>query len=239
MILLLPGLHKTGTTTMWEGLDKHPQVECSLQKEPSVNFSSIPDYDEDDYYMNWFFKDKTRVIFDATGYHGYEYFLPKIKKFKKIDEIKILFPLRSLVQLWISLIYQHYVVRLFTYELNFGSKNLEDHIEQLILKEDIYSNCLKSLESHVGKENILVFDLENIVNVQNGIYKFLGIDEVKLPFVKENETSMDLDRMTWIQTKYYIKIKSAVNRQKSVLNKKYRSVRKEIKRNFQFLEEVS
>lgn len=240
MILLFPGMHKTGTTCLWTTLQKHPEIECSFEKEPVVNFwKNSSRYEEEDYYKNWLFKEETKVIFDGSGTDAYFNKLSMLNNFERIDSIKLLFTIRGLAETLVSYIYFFYwIYKKYKEENLYYNDHLIDlepeYIEYIIKNKYFFYSRLKYLEPIIGNENICVVNTLHLNENQKDIYKFLSVDETPiLDFQIQNKTN--IEDMNFSQSKIYFRIFRIVNKFRKELQQKEKEELKKIQKEFNFL----
>jgi len=180
--LLNIGPAKNGTTSVFNFLGKHPEIELSITKEPLMEGYSMERPDE--YYSLW--RRDNKVWLDGTpGFFtkAATRFSIETAKSLKFDEIKLIYLIRPHFKYFISTM------------INMGTK-----IVMLLPEHYLYSNVLERTAKRLGKENIFVIRLDKVEEKQSEIWKFLNVDDdvykYKLPV--ENESFIK-DEMAYIK----------------------------------------
>ena len=180
--LLFLGYSRTGTQSTWRFLGEHPQIYASRIKEPLGDGGVIT---EMGYLTNWIGQLKemrNNVFLDATPMWWRKREVEKIIKMSRFDQIKSLFVIRD----YYSLIRSRLLHQLFILFKNTKDENSQYYfretghlkkgkIFELIDKGIIYG--LHHVDHLLGRENILIVNLDEIEQKQNKIYQFLGVDD--------------------------------------------------------------
>lgn len=176
--LLLLGFPRTGTTTLWTFLNKHPKILSTKEKEPLQLYQNI-NLGEKQYLKHWS-KEKIEygdVLVDGTPM--WWIMQPELFKTISFNKVCCLFSIRRPYINWYrSFLYLNYylaVEKAFTN--NFIDKN--GYINLSVLKQSIklgFRHELTRIENIIGNENILVIDFDQLESQQKIIYDFLGVD---------------------------------------------------------------
>ncbi len=206
--LYIPGAGKSGTTTLHELLNQHPEICMSAVKEPHYwtrpQFDHYSQKDHDD-YLNLFNSCSGSKILgeSSTGYMAFPSFIERIKKTYD-DAPYFIFILRNPI----DRCYSH-----FWWLKGIGSENLQlqdavnhdKHIEPLhttglpegnykqYYQFGLYHKWLKKFYSHFPHQNIKIITFEQLktdpLGTINDCLKFLSLKELTTILeVSENKT---------------------------------------------------
>lgn len=163
MDLIIPGLARTGTKSLWRFFKTHHQIAASINKEP------LRLYELDENYCDRFdITEQSKYLFDGTPELTNTGIIDELKNHKDIDNIyQIWFdkdPLKRLKSLLKRLI------TLTTAEMNtvpkqFFSQDMDFQLERA--------------QELLGKENVFVGKIDTI-NIERHIETFLGIDNTNI-----------------------------------------------------------
>lgn len=202
--LFIPGAAKSGTSSLHELLDKHPDICMSTIKEPNywdnyhINQINIKKKEE---YSNLFYN-KTALVFgeSTTSYMYYPEFIINVEKNYKIPP-KFIFILRNPI----DRCYSHYW---WMYGLGLEKRPFDQAVEIDINRNlkrynyypnyyynfGLYGKWLTPFYENFPNKNIKIITLENLkhnrLNTINECYSFLGLSSLdKLPEVILNKTN--------------------------------------------------
>jgi len=178
--LLNIGPAKNGTTSVFNFLGKHPEIEPSIVKDPLMEGYSIERPDE--YYSAW--RRDNKVWLDGSpGFFtsGLKY-QPKVAAKLKFDEMKLIFLIRPHFKYFVSLM-----------------NELNSKIMMWLPEHFLYCHVLERTAKRLGKENIFVIRLDEVEEKQTELWRFLNIDEDhKCKMTLENESFIK-DEMAYIK----------------------------------------
>ena len=201
--LFIPGVAKSGTTTLHDLLDFHPDICMSELKEPvywnNVKFNNFK-LKKKQWYSNLFYnKDATFFGESTTSYMFYTNFILNVKAHYKTSP-KFIFILRNPI----DRCYSHYS---WMVGLDLEKRTLENSIEQdrnRVLKPynyypnyyynfGLYGKWLIPFFKNFNKEDIKIITLENLKNQRletiNQCFSFLGLKKLdKIPEIVSNKT---------------------------------------------------
>ncbi len=178
LLNLAPG--KNGTTSVFEFLSNHPQIEASNPKEPQSGFQRefpiVTFKTPEKYYKVWekdndVYLDGTPGILCSTVRFSQE-----ITKTLKFNKYKLIYILRNHLKYYTSLLYTNGIIEPLLYPEHF-----------------LYSDQLDRAEKNLGKENIFVVKLDEIEERQKEIFTFLDIDHHTFKFPHLN-SSLDANK---------------------------------------------
>ena len=200
--LFIPGAAKSGTTTLHELLNLHPDISMSRLKEPVFwNNKKFEKYEQED-WNNYkkLFTEKAKIFGESTtSYMYYNSFIENIKRnYKKSP--KFIFILRNPIDRYIS----HFW---WMKGLGLEKNNIKDVINRGIHTDFIeydyypkhyfqfglYSKWIQRFIDNFGIENIKVITLENLISnrldTTNSCFDFLGLKKLKsIPEKTSNKT---------------------------------------------------
>lgn len=181
MKLVLLGLPRTGTMSVWGFFKNHPEISISIPKEYlRMHEANLHGYIERAHFIN----NNIKVLVDGSP--GLFF---KVREFKimlgslrrqGIFEIVLLYNIRDPIKQLISMIDR----RIWAYRK--GWMTLPEYITDCfkIKEKEMYDLCkfivdeyeyLRIIEDHLGKENIYFVKLEEFEKRQKEIFNFLGV----------------------------------------------------------------
>lgn len=201
--LFIPGAAKSGTTTLHELLDIHPDICMSKIKEPvywdNVDFNNFS-LKKKQWYSNQFYN-KRAIIFgeSTTSYMFYQNFIINVKAHYKTTP-KFIFILRNPI----DRSYSHYW---WMVGLELEKRTLKQSIEQDRNRElkryhyfpdyyyhfSLYGKWLIPFFKNFNSKDIKIITLENInhnrLETLNQCFSFLGLKELdEIPEIVSNKT---------------------------------------------------
>jgi len=200
--LFIPGAAKSGTTTLHELLNLHPDISMSKVKEPVFwNNEKFKRYEEEDWLKyKKLFNEKSKICGESTtSYMYYKSFINNIlTNYKKSP--KFIFILRNPIDRYIS----HFW---WMKGLGLEKNSIEDVIniksEKDIIEYNyypkhyyqfgLYSKWIQNFIDNFGIENIKVITLESLIsnrlNTINSCFKFLELKQLEsIPEMSSNKT---------------------------------------------------
>lgn len=206
--LFIPGAAKSGTSTLHEILNYHPDICMSSLKEPffwvNQNFSSFTKKNWEIYFE--FFQEKKNTIYrgeSSTGYMLFPEFLDRIK-ILEIEKLKFIFILRNPI----DRIYSHY-----WYLKGLGSEDsdlktailndlkdepnvnkcLPEGKDKHYFQYGLYGKWLSKFYDYFNPDQIKIVVFEDLISnpgwVANECFEFLGLNNLQeIPMVHKNET---------------------------------------------------
>ncbi len=211
--LFIPGAGKSGTSSLHNFLNEHPEISMSTVKEPhfwtTPNFEITAEESISD-YLNLFGKNAFRGE-SSTGYLFFKNFIPNIKSVYK-ETPKFIIVLRNPI----DRIYSQYwwLKGLGSEKLPFREAVLQDKDvypdQSLQLAEQfyktyfqfgLYAERVQAFYNAFGKENIHIITSENLKNntleAVNSCFLFLGLNTLKDITSKNTNTTTQL-KFPWI-----------------------------------------
>ena len=199
----IPGAAKSGTTSLHELLDTHPNISMSNEKEPVYwNNKFFNEFEnlEISRYLNLFEQGDKIKGESTTSYMYYESFIKNVKNnFQQSP--KFIFILRNPVDRYIS--HCNWLKG-----LGKEKRRIDDIIEDercLDFEEyesypkqyyqfGLYNKWISRFIENFGKENIKIVTFEKLVserlNILNSCYEFLGVSKMQsVKFIKSNKTN--------------------------------------------------
>ena len=199
----IPGAAKSGTTTLHELLNLHPDISMSKIKEPVFwNNAKFNDYKEEDWlkYKELFNPNSKIKGESTTSYMYYDSFIDNINKnYKKPP--KFIFILRNPIDRYIS----HFW---WMKGLGLEKNNIKDIINREshtdFIEYDyypkhyfqfgLYSKWIQRFIENFGFENIKIITLENLISNRldtvNACFDFLGLNKLEsIPEKSSNKTT--------------------------------------------------
>jgi hypothetical protein len=169
----IPGRSRTGTTSLWAMLKKHPQVAVSKEKDYIFTHGVEDTYIKDAFNI----KKDTKVLFEGTA--DWLYFVQVAVNLEQIKRACCIYILRDPKERMISLI-------------DFRNRTHCFESAMFELKEDniLQFDYLKEMEKIIGRDNIILINLDEIEKKQNRIYEFLEIDNIYTKFPKKNAITL-------------------------------------------------
>ena len=201
--LFIPGAAKSGTTTLHELLNLHPEISMSKVKEPVFwNNKKIEKYIEQD-WLNYkkLFVEKSKICGESTtSYMYYNSFIENINKnYKKSP--KFIFILRNPIDRYNSHFWWMKGLGLEKNKiknvLNIESRiNFEeyDYYPKNYFQFGLYSKWIQRFIDNFGLENIKVITLEKLISNRldtiNSCFDFLGLKKLEsIPEKTSNKTT--------------------------------------------------
>lgn len=201
--LFIPGAAKSGTTTLHELLNLHPEISMSKVKEPVFwNNKNFEKYIEQD-WLNYkkLFVEKSKICGESTtSYMYYNSFIENINKnYKKSP--KFIFILRNPIDRYNSHFWWMKGLGLEKNKiknvLNIESRiNFEeyDYYPKNYFQFGLYSKWIQRFIDNFGLENIKVITLEKLISNRldtiNSCFDFLGLKKLEsIPEKTSNKTT--------------------------------------------------
>lgn len=201
--LFIPGAAKSGTTTLHELLNLHPEISMSKVKEPVFwNNKKFEKYIEQD-WLNYkkLFVEKSKIYGESTtSYMYYNSFIENINKnYKKSP--KFIFILRNPIDRYNSHFWWMKGLGLEKNKiknvLNIESQiNFEeyDYYPKNYFQFGLYSKWIQRFIDNFGLENIKVITLEKLISNRldtiNSCFDFLGLKKLEsIPEKNSNKTT--------------------------------------------------
>ena len=201
--LFIPGAAKSGTTTLHELLNLHPEISMSKVKEPVFwNNKNFEKYIEQD-WLNYkkLFVEKSKIYGESTtSYMYYNSFIENINKnYKKSP--KFIFILRNPIDRYNSHFWWMKGLGLEKNKiknvLNIESRiNFEeyDYYPKNYFQFGLYSKWIQRFIDNFGLENIKVITLEKLISNRldtiNSCFDFLGLKKLEsIPEKTSNKTT--------------------------------------------------
>jgi hypothetical protein len=241
--LYVPGAGKSGTSTLHELLNAHPEVCMSKIKEP--HYWTNQDFNEvkDTLFSRYetLFEDKNCVYFgeSSTGYFCFPEFVERMKPYYP-ESPKFILLLRNPV----DRIYSHYwwLKAMGSEGLDFREAVLQDFDVEPTDKNrlpegnfksyyqfGLYGKWLEKFIASFGRENIHIITSESLRNHRletlNSCFKFLKLNPIEsLPETDQNKTTLLRFPKLYKNTKKLLFGKSGLKRTvKKLIPLKYRS----------------
>lgn len=163
MDLIIPGLARTGTKSLWRFFKTHHQVAASRNKEP------LRLYKLDDNYCDRFdITEQTKMLFDGT---------PELTNTDIIDELKNHKDIDNIYQIWFN---RNPLDRLRSLlkRLATLTKMELDTVPKQFFSQDMDFQ-LEIAKEKLGEKNIFISKID-VINVERHIENFLGIDRTNI-----------------------------------------------------------
>lgn len=226
----IPGAAKSGTTTLHDSLNLHPEISMSKNKEPVYwNNKSFNNFDEVEIHRySELFDINSKIKGESTtSYMYYDVFIKNIKKHYK-NSPKFIFILRNPIDRFIS--HSNWMIG-----LGLEKNSIEEIIEKESLTDfneydyypknyyqfGLYHKWISRFIKTFGEENIKVITFENLINnrvkVLNSCFKFLGVKSIKSV---EKIVSNKTNRIIFPQLYHFLK-KTSIGRMKFSKAAKY------------------
>ncbi len=205
--LYIPGSGKSGTSTLHELLNEHPDICMSSEKEPhfwtNSNFENYTDEDFKKYCALFINENVSYFGESSTGYFCFPEFITRIKKNYK-DSPKFIIILRNPV----DRIYSHYwwlkglgserktfrdaVLNDFNMEPNDCNRLREGNFKSYF-QFGLYGKWMTKFINEFSSQNIHIITTENLrtdtLNTINGCFKFLELEPLEtIPEINNNKT---------------------------------------------------
>ena len=187
--LFIPGAAKSGTTSLHNLLNQHPEICMSSVKEPGYwkneKFKDFKNIEKEN-YLNLFMKSKHKIFGESTtAYMYYDSFINNINSNYKVSP-KLIFILRNPIDRFNS----HFwwikglgLEKSNFQEVLFKEKNNEfkayDYFPKYYFQFGLYSKWLKRFYNCFDRSNIKIVTFEDLINNQletaNSCFEFLGL----------------------------------------------------------------
>ena len=199
----IPGAAKSGTTSLHELLDTHPDISMSKEKEPVYwNNKLFNEFEnlEISRYSNLFEQDVKIKGESTTSYMYYDSFIKNVKdNFQQSPNF--IFILRNPIDRYIS----HYnwlkglgqekrgIDEIIDGERCLDFEEYDDYPKQYY-QFGLYNKWISRFIENFGEESIKIVTFEKLVserlNILNSCYEFLGVSEMQsVKFIRSNKTN--------------------------------------------------
>jgi hypothetical protein len=199
----IPGAAKSGTTSLHELLNTHPDISMSKEKEPVYwNNKLFNEFEnlEISRYLNLFEQGVKIKGESTTSYMYYDNFIKNVKD-NFHQPPKFIFILRNPIDRYIS----HYnwlkglgkekrrIDKIIEEEGYLDFKEYNDYPKQYY-QFGLYYKWISRFIENFGKENIKIVTFEKLIserlNILNSCYEFLGVSKMdSVKFIKSNKTN--------------------------------------------------
>ncbi len=238
----IPGAAKSGTTSLHELLDTHPDISMSNEKEPVYwNNKLFNEFEnlEISRYLNLFEQDVKIKGESTTSYMYYESFIRNVKNnFQQSP--KFIFILRNPIDRYISHCNwlkglgreNRRIDEIIKDEKYLDFEEYEDYPKQYY-QFGLYNKWISRFIENFGKGNIKIVTFEKLVserlNTLNSCFEFLGVSKMRsVKFIKSNKTNKVI-----FPTIYHFLRKSSIGKMKYTRVGKYflpKKIRTKIKK---------
>lgn len=200
--LLLIGVPRTATKSLWNTLGNHYEISASQPKEV---FNSKPNFLK---FMNYFYiRPETKILLEGSP-SSYNYHKEKLvyilKLFPEISNIKIIYPIRKPHDRLYSNIKQICVSRMFGHPCWSDFLRDDFSVDADLLLHYVENYFLDSWHIEKAKKftsDILFFKFNEIQGYMSRILNFLEVEDEKLELCKINSFSTVLGTDTLKKTK--------------------------------------
>ena len=226
----IPGAAKSGTTSLHELLDTHPDISMSKEKEPVYwNNKLFNEFEnlEISRYLNLFEQQVKIKGESTTSYMYYDNFIKNVKD-NFHQPPKFIFILRNPIDRYIS----HYnwlkglgkekrrIDKIIEEERYLDFKEYYDYPKQYY-QFGLYYKWISRFIENFGKENIKIVTFEKLIserlNILNSCYEFLGVSKMdSVNFIKSNKTNKVI-----FPSMYHFLRKSSIGKMKYTSISKY------------------
>lgn len=226
----IPGAAKSGTTSLHELLDTHPEISMSKEKEPVYwNNKLFNEFEnlEISRYLNLFEQEVKIKGESTTSYMYYDNFIKNVKD-NFHQPPKFIFILRNPIDRYIS----HYnwlkglgkekrrIDKIIEEERYLDFKEYNDYPKQYY-QFGLYYKWISRFIENFGKENIKIVTFEKLIserlNIINSCYEFLGVSKMdSVNFIKSNKTNKVI-----FPSMYHFLRKSSIGKMKYTSISKY------------------
>ena len=226
----IPGAAKSGTTSLHELLDTHPDISMSKEKEPVYwNNKLFNEFEnlEISRYLNLFEQEVKIKGESTTSYMYYDNFIKNVKD-NFHQPPKFIFILRNPIDRYIS----HYnwlkglgkekrrIDKIIEEERYLDFKEYNDYPKEYY-QFGLYYKWISRFIENFGKENIKIVTLEKLIserlNILNSCYEFLGVSKMdSVNFIKSNKTNKVI-----FPSMYHFLRKSSIGKMKYTSISKY------------------
>ena len=240
--LFIPGAAISGTTTLHNLLNQHPEICMSSVKEPGYwkneKFKDFKNIEKEN-YLNLFMKSKHKIFGESTtAYMYYDTFINNINSNYKVSP-KFIFILRNPIDRFNSHFW--WIKGLGLEKSNFQEALSKDQNNQFkaynyypkyYFQFGLYAKWLKRFYNCFDRSNIKIIIFENLVNNQlktaNSCFEFLGLKKLN---TISNHTSNQTALLKNPEL-YHILNKSAIGKNSFTIIGKYFLPKKTIRLNF-------
>ena len=226
----IPGAAKSGTTSLHELLDTHPDISMSKEKEPVYwNNKLFNEFEnlEISRYLNLFEQEVKIKGESTTSYMYYDNFIKNVKD-NFHQPPKFIFILRNPIDRYIS----HYnwlkglgkekrrIDKIIEEERYLDFKEYNDYPKQYY-QFGLYYKWISRFIENFGKENIKIVTFEKLIserlNILNSCYEFLGVSKMdSVNFIKSNKSNKVI-----FPSMYHFLRKSSIGKMKYTSISKY------------------
>ena len=226
----IPGAAKSGTTSLHELLDTHPDISMSKEKEPVYwNNKLFNEFENLEIlrYLNLFEQEVKIKGESTTSYMYYDNFIKNVKD-NFHQPPKFIFILRNPIDRYIS----HYnwlkglgkekrrIDKIIEEERYLDFKEYNDYPKQYY-QFGLYYKWISRFIENFGKENIKIVTFEKLIserlNIINSCYEFLGVSKMdSVNFIKSNKTNKVI-----FPSMYHFLRKSSIGKMKYTSISKY------------------
>jgi len=190
--LFIPGAAKSGTTTLHNLLNQHPEICMSSVKEPGYwkneKFKDFKNIEKEN-YLNLFMKSKHKIFGESTtAYMYYDTFINNINSNYKVSP-KFIFILRNPIDRFNSHFW--WIKGLGLEKSNFQEALSKDQNNQFkaynyypkyYFQFGLYAKWLKRFYNCFDRSNIKIIIFEDLINNQlktaNSCFEFLGLKKL-------------------------------------------------------------
>ena len=203
--LFVPGAAKSGTTTLHNLLNQHPEICMSKVKEPGYwkneNFQEFKTIQKQN-YLDLFDKSNCKIYGESsTAYMYHQSFIKNINNNYEVSP-KFIFVLRNPIDRYVS---HYWWMKGLGLEKNEFNKAIKLDVEKKIepysyypkyyFQFGLYAKWLKEFYNSFGASNIKIITFENLINNQletiNSCFEFLGLNKLEsISTHISNETSL-------------------------------------------------
>jgi len=216
------GPAKNGTSSVFKMLSKHPRIIQSKTKEPYYSGYIINRNLKS--YLNLFnfenIKDEKEYVLMTAELHTKTYIDSDYTKIPNVSQFKFLFLVRNMFDFFLSFLLHSY------------HKDNLCLIDLAIKRKYFYYKFLKDISNKIGRENILIMNINDVNNNQSEIYKFLNINsnyKFELPKLNPNPY---INKIPYLISRNYIK--NAINDKCDLLLKLFLDEIYKIEKEFNF-----
>ena len=190
--LFIPGAAKSGTTTLHNLLNQHPEICMSSVKEPGYwkneKFKDFKNIEKEN-YLNLFMKSKHKIFGESTtAYMYYDTFINNINSNYKVSP-KFIFILRNPIDRFNSHFW--WIKGLGLEKSNFQEALSKDqnnefkaynYYPKYYFQFGLYAKWLKRFYNCFDRSNIKIITFEDLINNQlktaNSCFEFLGLKKL-------------------------------------------------------------
>ena len=190
--LFIPGAAKSGTTSLHDLLNQHPEICMSSVKEPGYwkneKFKDFKNIEKEN-YSNLFIKSKHKIFGESTtAYMYYDTFINNINSNYKVSP-KFIFILRNPIDRFSSHFW--WIKGLGLEKSNFQEALSKDqnnefkaynYYPKYYFQFGLYAKWLKRFYNYFDRSNIKIITFEDLINNQlktaNSCFEFLGLKKL-------------------------------------------------------------